>query len=143
MGGLQEEVEAVQKLVVHPFDGNVLGFAALGEILFEVAQQPLVLVCRALRDAHAHFGRPFRIRKRMVKVSCLITRDILRIDKTSARKLYCGVKRSKTMYCGLKRWQSCFRKPKSSLPTFLPPNSFLRLAFRFRFGESVETFAKW
>ena len=143
VGGLQEEVEAVQKLVVHPFDGNVLGFAALGEILFEVAQQPLVLVCRALRDAHAHFGRSFRIRKRMVKVSCLITRDILRIDKTSARKLYCGVKRSKTMYCGLKRWQSCFRKPKSSLPTFLPPNSFLRLAFRFRFGESVETFAKW
>ena len=143
VGGLQEEVEAVQKLVVHPFDGNVLGFAALGEILFEVAQQPLVLVCRALRDAHAHFGRPFRIRKRMVKVSCLITRDILRIDKTSARKLYSGVKRSKTMYCGLKRWQSCFRKPKSSLPTFLPPNSFLRLAFRFRFGESVETFEKW
>ena len=143
VGGLQEEVEAVQKLVVHPFNGNILGFAALGEILFEVAQQPLVLVCRALRDAHAHFGRSFRIRKRMVKVSCLITRDILRIDKTSARKLYCGVKRSKTMYCGLKRWQSCFRKPKSSLPTFLPPNSFLRLAFRFRFGESVETFAKW
>ena len=58
MGGLQEEVEAVQKLVVHPFDGNVLGFAALGEILFEVAQQPLVFVCRALRDAHAHFGLP-------------------------------------------------------------------------------------
>ena len=143
VGGLQEEVEAVQKLVVHPFNGNILGFAALGEILFEVAQQPLVLVCRALRDAHAHFGRPFRIRKRMVKVSCLITRDILRIDKTSARKLYCGVKRSKTMYCGLKRWQSRFRKPKSALPTFLPPNSFLRLAFRFRFGESVETFAKW
>lgn len=143
VGGLQEEVEAVQKLVVHPFNGNILGFAALGEILFEVAQQPLVLVCRALRDAHAHFGRSFRIRKRMVKVSCLITRDILRIDKTSARKLYCGVKRSKTMYCGLKRWQSCFRKPKSSLSTFLPPNSFLRLAFRFRFGESVETFAKW
>ena len=89
---MQEEVEAVQKLVVHPFDGNVLGFAALGEILFEIAQQPLVFVCRALRDAHAHFGRSFRIRKRMVKVSCLITRDILRIDKTSARKLYCGVK---------------------------------------------------
>ena len=58
VGGLQEEVEAVQKLVVHPFDGNVLGFAALGEILFEVAQQPLVFVCRALRDAHAHFGLP-------------------------------------------------------------------------------------
>ena len=37
VGSLQEEVEAVQKLVVHPFDGNVLGFAALGEILFEVA----------------------------------------------------------------------------------------------------------
>ena len=143
VGGLQEEVEAVQKLVVHPFNGNILGFAALGEILFEVAQQPLVLVCRALRDAHAHFGRSFRIRKRMVKVSCLITRDILRIDKTSARKLYCGVKRSKTMHCGLKRWQSRFRKPKSALPTFLPPNGFLRLAFRFRFGESVETFAKW
>ena len=58
VGGLQEEVEAVQKLVVHPFDGNVLGFAALGEILFEIAQQPLVFVCRALRDAHAHFGLP-------------------------------------------------------------------------------------
>lgn len=70
------------------------------------------------------------------------TRDILRIDKTSARKLYCGVKRSKTMYCGLKRWQSRFRKPKSALPTFLPPNGFLRLAFRFRFGESFEAFAK-
>ena len=35
---------------------------ALGEILFEVAQQPFVLVGRALRDAHAHFGLPpFRI----------------------------------------------------------------------------------
>ena len=56
VSGLQEEVEAVQKLVVHPFDGNVFGFAALGEILFEVAQQPLVLVGRALRDAHADFG---------------------------------------------------------------------------------------
>lgn len=70
------------------------------------------------------------------------TRDILRIDKTSARKLYCGVKCSKTMHCGLKRWQSRFRKPKSALPTFLPPNGFLRLAFRFRFEESVEAFAK-
>ena len=143
VGGLQEEVEAVQKLVVHPFNGNILGFAALGEILFEVAQQPLVLVCRALRDAHAHFGRSFRIRKRMVKVSCLITRDILRIDKTSARKLYCGVKRSKTVHCELKRWQFRFRKPKLSLPTFLPPCGFLRVAFRFRLGESVETFVRW
>ena len=116
VGGLQEEVEAVQKLVVHPFDGNVLGFAALGEILFQVAQQPLVLVDRALRDAHAHFGRPFRIRKRMVKVSSLITRDILRIDKTSARKLYCGVKCSKTVYCELKRWQSVFGSPNRLCP---------------------------
>ena len=78
----------------------------------------------------------------MVKVSCLITRDILRIDKTSARKLYCGVNRSKTMYCEPKRWQFRFLKPKSPLPTFLPPGGFLRLAFRFRFGGSVEAFAK-
>ena len=28
------------------------------EELFEIAQQPLVFVCRALRDAHAHFGLP-------------------------------------------------------------------------------------
>ena len=45
------------------------------------------------------------------------------------------------MHCGLKRWQSRFRKPKSALPTFLPPNGFLRLAFRFRFGgEHLETY---
>lgn len=58
VGGLQEEVEAVQKLVVHPLDGNVLGLAALGEVLFQVAQQPFVLVGRALRDAHAHLALP-------------------------------------------------------------------------------------
>lgn len=55
-------VEAVQKLVVHSLDGDVLGLAALGEILFQLAQQPFILVGRALRDAHAHFGLPpFRI----------------------------------------------------------------------------------
>lgn len=78
----------------------------------------------------------------MVKVSCLITRDILRIDKTSAKKLYCSVKCSKTMYCEPKRWQFRFRKPKSPLPTFLPPGGFPQIAFRFRFGGSVEAFAK-
>lgn len=36
--------------------------AALGEVLFEVAQQPLVLVGRTLRDAYAHLALPpFRI----------------------------------------------------------------------------------
>ena len=58
VGGLQEEVEAVQELIVHPLDGNVFGLAAPGEILFQVAQQPFVLVGRTLRDAYAHLALP-------------------------------------------------------------------------------------
>ena len=33
---LQEEAESVEKLVVHPLDGNVLLRTALGEILFQI-----------------------------------------------------------------------------------------------------------
>ena len=40
VGGLQEEVEAVQKLVVHPLDGEMSSaLPRWGEVLFQVAQQ--------------------------------------------------------------------------------------------------------
>ena len=60
----------------------------------------------------------------MVKVSCLITRDILRIDKTPARKLYCGVKRSKTEHCESKGWQFRFRKAEIASAHLLATRRF-------------------
>ena len=38
VGGLQEEVEAVQKFVIHPLDGYILFLAAFGEVLLQIAQ---------------------------------------------------------------------------------------------------------
>ena len=55
---LQEEAESVEKLVVHPLDGNILLRAALGEVLFQIAQQPFVLVRCPLGDTHADLRLP-------------------------------------------------------------------------------------
>ena len=248
VGGLQEEVEAVQKLVVHPLDGNVLGLAALGEVLFQVAQQPFVLVGRALRDAHAHLALPplrvvgeacdehHRVAGRVevalldlrrigrialgqqlgadvddfdaeivqslvdlngqlvrshrallvlvprfgiaVALSvdllpepsgrnacedgrqsvflrssfphqekngkCLLSHDveIFLVNKTSARENYYDVKHSETVHCKRIREQAPSHGPFFGSVPFRAPASLPRTAFRFRFGESVEAFAK-
>lgn len=55
---LQEEAESVEKFVVHSLDGNILLRAALGKVLFQIAQQPFVLVGCPLGDAHADLRLP-------------------------------------------------------------------------------------
>lgn len=248
VSGLQEEVEAVQELVVHPLDGNVFGLAAPGEILFQVAQQPFVLVGRTLRDAYAHlalpplrvvgkardehhrvagrvqvalldlrsigriaFGQQFgadvddfdaEIVQSLVDLNgqlvrphrtllvlvprfgiavalgvdllpepsgrntcedgrqpvlfrssfshqekdgkCLLSHDveILGVNKTPAREIYCDVKRSKTAHYSRIRERALPNGSFLGSAPFRVPASLPRTAFRFRFGKSTETFAK-
>lgn len=57
---------------------------------------------------------------------CLLSHDVefLGVNKTSARKLYCGVKRSKTMHCGLKGGSPVFGSPNCLCPPFCHPAVF-------------------
>ncbi|WP_418389123.1 hypothetical protein, partial [Alistipes finegoldii] len=87
------------------------------------------------------FGRPFRIRKRMANVSCLMTLKF-GVNKTPARENYYGVKRRKTTHCIYIRERISPNGPFFGSVPFRAPASLPQTAFRFRFGESAEAFAK-
>ncbi len=78
----------------------------------------------------------------MANVSCLMTLNFFGVNKTSAREIYYDVKRSETTHCKRIREQVPSRDPFFGSAPFRAPASFLRVAFRFRLGESFESFAK-
>ena len=55
MGCLQKEIESIEKFVVDVFHRNIVVFASFGKIFFQITQQPIVFVCRALCNADADF----------------------------------------------------------------------------------------
>jgi len=64
------------------------------------------------------------------------------VNKTPARENYYGVKRRKTTHCIYIRERISPNGPFFGSVPFRAPASLPQTAFRFRFGESAEAFAK-
>ena len=89
---LQEETESVEELAVHPLNGNILLWAAQGEVLFQITQQSFVFVGCPLGDAWTDRRLPVFLepslshQEKDCKDSCLMALKILQLTKRRQEK---------------------------------------------------------